>query len=370
MGTTAAAAGRVAFTQKEPIGVVVAVSAFNHPLNLIVHQVLAGSRGRLPGDRQTGEHHAAVVSAARRAVARSGTAGRVVSGRRERSRGGRAARHRSPRGVLQFHRQRRGGLVAAFEARAGHALRAGTRRRRAGDHRAERRSGAVDQRRSEGRLLSRGAGVCVGAARVRAARAGARLGTGVGGSREAPEDRRSNRCCDRSRSADPAQRNEAHPRMGDGRGRGGRATVVRRRSAEPEHVSAQRCCSIRRSTRTSAARRSSGRSCASTATTTSIRRLRSANDLPFSFQAAIFTRDLDAALRGFKQLDASAVMVNDHTAFRVDGMPFAGLARIGPRRRRHPAHDRRHADRQDAGDQIDRAVSGDPRLPIGVRNAE
>ena len=32
-------ASRVAFTQYEPIGVVVAVSAFNHPFNLIVHQV-------------------------------------------------------------------------------------------------------------------------------------------------------------------------------------------------------------------------------------------------------------------------------------------------------------------------------------------
>ncbi|MGI9262975.1 MAG: aldehyde dehydrogenase family protein, partial [Woeseiaceae bacterium] len=39
LGTTAASAGRTAFTVKEPIGVVVAVSAFNHPLNLIVHQV-------------------------------------------------------------------------------------------------------------------------------------------------------------------------------------------------------------------------------------------------------------------------------------------------------------------------------------------
>jgi acyl-CoA reductase-like NAD-dependent aldehyde dehydrogenase len=39
IGTTKATTGRVAFTQKEPIGVVVAVSAFNHPLNLIVHQV-------------------------------------------------------------------------------------------------------------------------------------------------------------------------------------------------------------------------------------------------------------------------------------------------------------------------------------------
>jgi acyl-CoA reductase-like NAD-dependent aldehyde dehydrogenase len=39
IGTTEATTGRVAFTLKEPIGVVVAVSAFNHPLNLIVHQV-------------------------------------------------------------------------------------------------------------------------------------------------------------------------------------------------------------------------------------------------------------------------------------------------------------------------------------------
>ena len=39
VATTSATMGRVAFTQKEPVGVVVAVSAFNHPLNLIVHQV-------------------------------------------------------------------------------------------------------------------------------------------------------------------------------------------------------------------------------------------------------------------------------------------------------------------------------------------
>jgi acyl-CoA reductase-like NAD-dependent aldehyde dehydrogenase len=39
LGTTKATTGRLAFTHKEPVGVVVAVSAFNHPLNLIVHQV-------------------------------------------------------------------------------------------------------------------------------------------------------------------------------------------------------------------------------------------------------------------------------------------------------------------------------------------
>ena len=42
MDLTPAGAGRVAFTTPEPIGVVVAISAFNHPLNLIVHQVVPG----------------------------------------------------------------------------------------------------------------------------------------------------------------------------------------------------------------------------------------------------------------------------------------------------------------------------------------
>ncbi|SFV84165.1 Aldehyde dehydrogenase [hydrothermal vent metagenome] len=40
MDLTAAGAGRTAFTIMEPIGVVVAVSAFNHPLNLSIHQVI------------------------------------------------------------------------------------------------------------------------------------------------------------------------------------------------------------------------------------------------------------------------------------------------------------------------------------------
>ena len=39
MGLTPASDGRWAFTTREPIGVVAAISAFNHPLNLIIHQV-------------------------------------------------------------------------------------------------------------------------------------------------------------------------------------------------------------------------------------------------------------------------------------------------------------------------------------------
>ncbi len=54
-----------------------------------------------------------------------------------------------------------------------------------------------------------------------------------------------------------------------------------------------------------------------------------ANDSPFAFQAAVFTQDISTAARCFSRLDASAVMVNDHTAFRVDWMPFAGLKQSG-----------------------------------------
>ena len=54
-----------------------------------------------------------------------------------------------------------------------------------------------------------------------------------------------------------------------------------------------------------------------------------ANRLPYAFQAAVFTANLDTAMRCFKRLDASAVIVNDHTAFRIDGMPFAGLRQSG-----------------------------------------
>jgi acyl-CoA reductase-like NAD-dependent aldehyde dehydrogenase len=57
--------------------------------------------------------------------------------------------------------------------------------------------------------------------------------------------------------------------------------------------------------------------------------VRMANDVPFSFQAAVVTANLDNALYCYKNLNASAVMVNDHTAFRVDWMPFAGLKQSG-----------------------------------------
>ena len=57
--------------------------------------------------------------------------------------------------------------------------------------------------------------------------------------------------------------------------------------------------------------------------------IRRANSLPFAFQAAVFSRDVDTALTAARRLDASAVMINDHTAFRVDWMPFAGVRESG-----------------------------------------
>jgi len=54
-----------------------------------------------------------------------------------------------------------------------------------------------------------------------------------------------------------------------------------------------------------------------------------ANALPYAFQAAVATKNIDTALYVYKHLAASAVMINDHTAFRVDWMPFAGLRESG-----------------------------------------
>ncbi len=54
-----------------------------------------------------------------------------------------------------------------------------------------------------------------------------------------------------------------------------------------------------------------------------------ANALPYSFQSSVFTKDIDTAMHCTARLDAAAVMINEHTAFRVDWMPFAGLRHSG-----------------------------------------
>lgn len=48
MGQNAASAGRMAFTYREPRGVVLAISAFNHPFNLLIHQVVTAIAAGCP----------------------------------------------------------------------------------------------------------------------------------------------------------------------------------------------------------------------------------------------------------------------------------------------------------------------------------
>ncbi|MCP3464060.1 MULTISPECIES: aldehyde dehydrogenase family protein [unclassified Bradyrhizobium] len=54
-----------------------------------------------------------------------------------------------------------------------------------------------------------------------------------------------------------------------------------------------------------------------------------ANSLRVPFQACVFSEDIDVALRASERLDASAVMINDPTTFRTDWMPFAGRRDAG-----------------------------------------
>ena len=54
-----------------------------------------------------------------------------------------------------------------------------------------------------------------------------------------------------------------------------------------------------------------------------------ANSLPVAFQASVFAQDIGIALHAAERLDASAVMINDTTAFRTDWMPFAGRHQSG-----------------------------------------
>jgi len=57
--------------------------------------------------------------------------------------------------------------------------------------------------------------------------------------------------------------------------------------------------------------------------------IRRANDVRWAFQAAIFTQDVDRALQAARGLESAAVMINDHSAFRVDWMPFGGRGPSG-----------------------------------------
>jgi hypothetical protein len=111
---------RWAFTTKEPIGIVAAISAFNHPLNLIVHQVAPADRGGLPGHHQAGGTTPLSCLELRRAGPRGRPAGALVPDLRAgRQRAGRGAGDRSARRLPQLHRLGQGRLVPAQQAAHG-----------------------------------------------------------------------------------------------------------------------------------------------------------------------------------------------------------------------------------------------------------
>ena len=54
-----------------------------------------------------------------------------------------------------------------------------------------------------------------------------------------------------------------------------------------------------------------------------------ANALPFGLHAAIFTRNVDIAFKAAYELDCGGVMINDSTDYRLDSMPFGGVKYSG-----------------------------------------
>ncbi|MFC1555748.1 aldehyde dehydrogenase family protein [candidate division KSB1 bacterium] len=54
-----------------------------------------------------------------------------------------------------------------------------------------------------------------------------------------------------------------------------------------------------------------------------------ANSLPFGLHAAVFTQDVDLAFKFSYALDCGGVMVNDSTDYRLDSMPFGGIKNSG-----------------------------------------
>ena len=54
-----------------------------------------------------------------------------------------------------------------------------------------------------------------------------------------------------------------------------------------------------------------------------------ANDTRYGLQAALFTADLDAALRAAYELDFGGVLVNEVPTFRTDQMPYGGVRDSG-----------------------------------------
>jgi len=57
--------------------------------------------------------------------------------------------------------------------------------------------------------------------------------------------------------------------------------------------------------------------------------IKEANSLPYGLLAAVFTSNVDVAFKAAYDLDCGGVMVNDSTDYRLDSMPFGGVKYSG-----------------------------------------
>lgn len=57
--------------------------------------------------------------------------------------------------------------------------------------------------------------------------------------------------------------------------------------------------------------------------------IKNANNSPYIFQSAAYTQNINIAFQLSKKLNGAAVMINQHPAFRVDWMPFGGQGLSG-----------------------------------------
>ena len=57
--------------------------------------------------------------------------------------------------------------------------------------------------------------------------------------------------------------------------------------------------------------------------------IQKSNSLPFGLHAAIFTDNVNLALKAAYNLDCGGVMINESTDYRLDSMPFGGIKNSG-----------------------------------------
>ncbi|MCM3389244.1 aldehyde dehydrogenase family protein [Ureibacillus chungkukjangi] len=57
--------------------------------------------------------------------------------------------------------------------------------------------------------------------------------------------------------------------------------------------------------------------------------IQKSNNVSYGLQAGIFTQNLDNAFKAIRELDCGGVIVNDSSDFRIDAMPFGGVKQSG-----------------------------------------